>query len=641
MNSSKKHIKILDELKNISKNFNSLTRIKAWDTLNEIAKMVQIFGAEINSNGVSTEKELYELLELSKANTNHFSKALKENLDLLIVEYNELIKLPVSRNLTIRQFEHTSKKMAIIKSENFIKCLSEDELLISKVLNNISANTQTVILLGTGTNELIAEISLSYEVIGIEPCNVSVEQKVKNCLYLEDNDFYEKLKQHLIECVGLSTTIVLHPSYQDVPGLSNILKVIKNLLNATDIELNTRILNTESWYQQAFLNHRTIEEKIDSVINMDLIKDKHKGEHALMIASGPSLEEALPHLKKLQHSHRIIAIGQSVKALLNNDIYPDYVVSTDTHENNYHFFKGIHIEIPLVFSMQVNHKIPKNTNGLLIPLNDTSFNGMLLPFLKTKSFTASTVAISAVMFGHYLGFDSIGLVGQDLALRNNEYYSQSVKNNALNDGQLSEDFYNVELNNGEIGKTTPVLFSFLENYQSVFRLINDLEKRLYNVSKCGAKIGDVIFRPIDQISAKDKKNKVIFNSSEYLSHEDKKNKFLKQNRVLEIFKESENILCKINHKLSKIIEKKVVTEEEYREVIKEMDKFLDNKVFSEIIVPLQIVQILSTQNKSRILKSRKSSSDERMQIVYLIKNVIGNILSFQKKIETTKEIKYS
>jgi len=621
-----RYAQTLEEINGILEKIDYLIHGYHWETLLEITNLIKLLGEEIGSNGISTDEDVLEIWEIQTYDISLFREVLKENLNILKTEYTELLSLPNTQSGVIKEFRYSSMKMAILRSNNSITCLFEDKQVIEESIKKIPDSTQIVILLGTGTKELYNELLQKYEVIGIEPCERINEIQEDNILKMSDFEFYEKLKNTILRCVGIETSVVLHPHYKNVHQISDILKKIKKLLNNTSIELNTRAIYAENWYKEAFLNQKILRNKIDKIVNFDNLHEKHKGEHALMIAGGPSLEDAIPYLKKFQHFYRIIAIGQTLKVLIKNDIIPDYVVSIDTKEDNHHFFKGIENKTPLVFPLQLNHNIVQNSTGVLIPLSDTPLNSKLVPFIKTTSFSASTVAISAVMFSYHLGFETIGLIGQDLALKGESYYSESVKRNSLTDGQLSEVMYDVELNNGEFGKTTPILLSFLENYKNVFKIIKNLEDRMYNTSEYGAKIGNVKYKSLDDILMKLKKDKLVFESSEFISDIEKKQFEENKDHIFEIFNILKNQLKIVNKKLRRKLDKNVVTINEYKLIVKEWEKIIFNKEFDEYLVPLKLAQFIHIQNKIRVIDIYKSTNSNRIEVIYLMENTMKNLI---------------
>ncbi|WP_113927288.1 6-hydroxymethylpterin diphosphokinase MptE-like protein, partial [Bacillus sp. P14.5] len=298
------------------------------------------------------------------------------------------------------------------------------------------------------------------------------------------------------------TEVIKHPLYEDTKALLELLKLVRNYLSESRIDLTTRKVYTENWYKESFQNANYLHENLDRVFNVDCLKRQYKGSHALMIAGGPSLEDAIPYLQKAQHAYYIIAIGQTVKVLVENEIQPDFVISIDTGEANAHFFQDVELNVPLVYSLQVNHQIPQRANGLLIPYADAQLTQDLLAYSKTVFSTYPTVALAAVAFANYLDFDSIGLIGQDLALREGEYYSASVKQVSSTNGQLNKTLYDIPLNNGEMGKTTPILFGFLTSYQTLIKSYVGLSEKLINYAEKGARIEGASYKSLEMLQTK-------------------------------------------------------------------------------------------------------------------------------------------
>lgn len=65
------------------------------------------------------------------------------------------------------------------------------------------------------------------------------------------------------------------------------------------------------------------------------------GKTAIICGAGPSLEDALPHLRRLQHSCIIIAVGRAFKLLKQNEIRVDYTVSVEMFNWDAAIFEGL------------------------------------------------------------------------------------------------------------------------------------------------------------------------------------------------------------------------------------------------------------------------------------------------------------
>ena len=64
-------------------------------------------------------------------------------------------------------------------------------------------------------------------------------------------------------------------------------------------------------------------------ISIDAVKDAFKGMPALILAGGPTLDEVLPHLKKLSERFLLIAVDTALRGVLRRAVIPDVVAAVD------------------------------------------------------------------------------------------------------------------------------------------------------------------------------------------------------------------------------------------------------------------------------------------------------------------------
>lgn len=76
-------------------------------------------------------------------------------------------------------------------------------------------------------------------------------------------------------------------------------------------------------------------------VREDRRENKEKIKPVVICGAGPSLEDALPYLKRLQGSHEIICVGRSFSLLRTNDIKVDYVVSVEMFDWDSAIFEGL------------------------------------------------------------------------------------------------------------------------------------------------------------------------------------------------------------------------------------------------------------------------------------------------------------
>lgn len=615
---------VFEELQGISKQVVTLFEDEAWETLDEILDVVHIFGKNINSNGICTEEDVKEMRDIKSDNPVLFSNILFDNLQLLIAEYQQLLTYEKQYEIIV-PFRYEEYHMALIKEGNGNpKFINETYTKFESLINKLSPEVEAIIFIGYGSGYYQTQLLSTYQILTIDPFELPSKLHSDVVMSFTDKSFEQSLQYKLRSFVGLNTEVIVHPEYVYSDRSVEVLRVVRNKLQEVRIDLNTRVLFTEKWYHESFLNALHLLNNSNRVVNIDNLKNRHKGEKALMIAGGPSLEEALPYLKEAQHAYYIVAIGQTVKVLMDHEIIPDYVVSIDTEVTNSYFFKDLDLEIPLIYPMQLNHQIPMGTKGILIPYSDSSLSHELLAYSKSRFTTTPTVALSAVSFMYFAGFDKIGLIGQDLALREGEYYSSSVKKASSNDGQLSSTLYEVSLNNGEVGKTTPVLASFLNGYKTFLSIFSDLSLKMINYARLGAVIENVPYQPLetlDSIVIKKQKLK-IDDFAEIID--------IPLDRVSALLGSILNRLDVMLNRLKRVLQQKAVTIDEFEKMLRDWDAMIEAPSFRTQIMPLQLVNLLIIQNKIQFHNRYQRTSAMRLTILSQMQQTLQDL---QKQIE--------
>ena len=621
---------ILDELHGISKQVILLAESDASDILDEIVEIIRLFGEKIQSNGICTPEHVLQLQAIKQENKQLFANVIYDNLQLLITEYESLLAME-NQNQIVFPFRYHESEMALVKQhENNHYFVNETIMEFEKLQARISEDTEAIILLGYGSGMFHAELLKQYHVLTIDP--LSLPDDVKNDTVLSFNDSKDAsktlLQSKFQSFIGLKTEVIKHPLYEDTQSLLELLKLVRNSLSESRIDLTTRKVYTESWYQESFQNASYLKENLDRIIPIDSLKHRYKGSHALMIAGGPSLEDAIPYLQQAQHAYYIIAIGQTVKVLFDHEIRPDFVISIDAGEANAHFFQDIELDMPLVYSLQVNHQIPKRANGLLIPYADAQLTQDLLTFSKTVFSTYPTVALAAVAFANYLDFDSIGLIGQDLALREGEYYSASVKEVSSTDGQFNKTLYDIPLNNGEMGKTTPVLFGFLTSYQSLIKSHGGLSEKLINYAEQGALIKGASYRSLETLQTKSIQKRK-------LEKVDAPNLNIPIEYVQGMLDSVLDRLQTLAKRLHRITQQKAVTVDEFEKMLRDWDAMIEAPSFRTHIMPLQLVNLLIIQNKIKFHNRYNRTSAMRLSILLRMFEAIQEL---ETQLRTIKRI---
>lgn len=148
----------------------------------------------------------------------------------------------------------------------------------------------------------------------------------------------------------------------------------------------------------------------------------------IMVASGPSLDKNIDELRDLKGRAFIMAADSALRVLLKHGIVPDMFVSVDAQKNQKHFeYPGVE-SIPIFTDGTNNYQTLLKIKAPKFFMNDMNPHvnrfltkrGILLPSFSS----GGSVANDGYALASAMGFETIILVGQDLAYTDNKTHSQ-------------------------------------------------------------------------------------------------------------------------------------------------------------------------------------------------------------------------
>jgi len=180
----------------------------------------------------------------------------------------------------------------------------------------------------------------------------------------------------------------------------------------------TSAASGRGWLNHTLRNLRTIFQE-SSIIHL---KDYLVGKRAIIVAAGPTLDQTIPFLKKIEKKCVIIAISRAIKTLLHANIQPDFCMVVDGHPAvKQHFAK-----IPSEQLKQIHLIAPVNVSPVVISLFKDRIFGFSLsaeainsclqifnieyPILRS----AGTVTVNALDAACYFGCTKLYAFGFDL-----------------------------------------------------------------------------------------------------------------------------------------------------------------------------------------------------------------------------------
>ncbi|AZS17585.1 6-hydroxymethylpterin diphosphokinase MptE-like protein [Paenibacillus lutimineralis] len=223
-------------------------------------------------------------------------------------------------------------------------------------------------------------------------------------------------------------------------------------------------------------------------------KDIWKGEKAIIVGSGPSLQEDVHYLTKLKNKCLIICAGSSVQALQHYGIDPDLVITMDGGIANYHVFENIDTSCsPLLFITQTHHQILDiyKNNMIYAILSNDQVSEYVLPTSQVPSFfSTASVTGTALQAAAYMGIEEIILMGQDLSYPNNKFYCPGVNHITEDSRQqsISHADQQVKNVNGGLNLTSKKMMVTLRSIEEIINILILIGVKVINTSKGGAVI---------------------------------------------------------------------------------------------------------------------------------------------------------
>ncbi|OXT08743.1 hypothetical protein CE561_03965 [Thermoanaerobacterium thermosaccharolyticum] len=339
--------------------------------------------------------------------------------------------------------------------------------------------------LGYHINYLLSRLSPNNRLILVEPSNEIFQfalnngyyDKFKNRhnLYFISEESEEKLNIILQSYIPWDNfENVIYKEFKQYPNIfkeyyERFNKSLIETINSMRINRNTALYFAEQW-QLNFM------ENLEFVFRSVPVKSffgVFKNIPAVIVSAGPSLDKNIEQLKEAKGKCVIICVGTALKALLQKNIEPDFVVSIDGGKKNFEHFDGYKVKSPLVYDLTLYPKILKEYEGPLIIAEIASTYTQLLSNKLSLDFgrlnTGPSVANLSLDFAYMLGCDPIVFIGQDLAYSDNRTHASGTtyEKNRIKKNFDEKEYIYVDGNYEEKVLTDRVLLSFktwFENY---------------------------------------------------------------------------------------------------------------------------------------------------------------------------------
>lgn len=225
------------------------------------------------------------------------------------------------------------------------------------------------------------------------------------------------------------------------------------------------------WQRNMIRNLRHYKDSVPVLWTFGQWKDKP----LIIVSSGPSLDKAIPSLKKAQGKALILSAGSSLPRLLKEGIKPDFLIAFDGgYDNHRDHFLGLDSDVPLIWDSILNSRILDTYKGPKLAMRMWPF-GFLEACLGHpigEVQIGPSIANTALDFALKLGANPIIFTGQDCCYPNGRTHAEGV--------HLREE---AEIPIPEMvtvpGVTTPVqtsrtMVTFLHTFDHMLRGVDNL-----------------------------------------------------------------------------------------------------------------------------------------------------------------------
>lgn len=282
----------------------------------------------------------------------------------------------------------------------------------------------------------------------------------------------------------------IHPNYRELYG-EKIVEKIKRLhrkVQAPLVNYRTGMLFQRNIVENIFHNIRYVcdgyhTKKLSEVIPYDGA--------AILVAAGPSLNKNIKELKRAKNRVFIAAVDTALKPLIKEGIMPDIFITIDPKKPLDLFDIEGAEQLPMVAPVDANYKALEQHKGKKIFFDDGTLIARNIFQMNGKTFlnvaTGGSVACNGFSLLYKMGFETVILVGQDLAYTDNKSHADGT----FQDKMPKMDTENMIMVKGNYQDKVPTLqnlqlyLEWFEDYiegakkNGSFRVVNATEGGAY------------------------------------------------------------------------------------------------------------------------------------------------------------------
>ncbi|MEQ1638296.1 MAG: 6-hydroxymethylpterin diphosphokinase MptE-like protein [Methylococcales bacterium] len=288
-----------------------------------------------------------------------------------------------------------------------------------------------------------------------------------------------------------------------VQSLNSVCAQEANFEDYTELSwLITEKLNQAHWNFSMSLGCegfivRQMSNLADNLLPAGILTDAYKGQTAVILAGGPSLDEAFSWVKQNRDKITLFAVSRIARQLQQQNIEPDFICSVDPSDLSFDISKEM-----LNFSDKTIFLYSFHTVSTLVQQwqGTALYLGERLPWkspLNQKNISGAgpTVTNTAIATAHKFGFKRIILAGVDLCFTREGYTHAQGSNEALAGPRFNLTSLQVETNNGQFAPTSCDFLTAINSLAMQAHILTNSGCELINPAANAAKIEHIAYTP--------------------------------------------------------------------------------------------------------------------------------------------------
>ena len=303
---------------------------------------------------------------------------------------------------------------------------------------------------------------------------------LKNNVFITDN--IAKAGEYIYQKSNVKNTplMLTTAAYRDMDSkkFNEMVEELQRMVGSYSLDLK---YTQQKFYPIA----RTMIQNIPNLIKeppLSSIKDFYKGQTAVVVSAGPTLDRNIETIKKYRNNIVLIVVGTAMKTIAKHGITPDFLCIIETYDSSKQL-EGLDLsQVNFVTEPYSNINLRKFKFKQIyshisdnMPVN--SFWSRIINEKTDEYLSKGTVSYTALNIARILGCSKIVMVGQDLAYIEGQCYS---KDSAYKDLECR---FNKENNKWEItAKDFDNFVESLSNYPNEETRIKAAKTRLKNLN---------------------------------------------------------------------------------------------------------------------------------------------------------------